>query len=247
MTEAGEEEKLSELEKKMGYHFHSKALLKHALCHTSWANENRLGHAGSNERLEFLGDAVLEAVSSEYLYHYYPDITEGDLSKIRASLVCEPALAYDARQIGLPDYLYLGRGEDATGGRHRDSVVSDAMEATIGAVFLDGGFDEAKKYILRYVMDDVEHKQLFHDSKTKLQELIQSSSESAPEYEITDEKGPEHDKTFEACVRVDGRVIGTGTGHSKKAAEQQAAYHALVSLGGRRSQDGTGILKTQKI
>jgi ribonuclease-3 len=225
-----EDEKLHELEEKIGHSFKDRSILKHALCHTSWANEQNLGHGGSNERLEFLGDAVLEAVSSEYLYHYYPDRPEGDLSKIRASLVCEPALAYDARQFGLQEYLYLGRGEDATGGRTRDSVVSDALEATIGAVFLDGGFDEAKKYIMRYVRDDVEHKQLFHDSKTKLQEIIQSEALGTPEYEIISERGPEHNKQFEACVKTGGRVIGTGTGHSKKAAEQQAAYHAIIEL-----------------
>ena len=240
-------EKLSELQQKIGCTFTDVRWLELALRHSSYANEHNLGHEGCNERLEFLGDAVLELVSSEYLYDHYPELPEGRLTKLRASLVCEPTLAYDARQFGLENYLLLGKGEDATGGRKRDSVVSDALEAVIGAIFKDGGFEKARAFILRYVMDDVEHKQLFHDSKTKLQELIQSSSESAPEYEITDEKGPEHDKTFEACVRVDGRVIGTGTGHSKKAAEQQAAYHALVSLGGRRSQDGTGILKTQKI
>jgi len=222
--------KLSGLEERMGYHFSDIRLLAHALTHTSWANEKHLGHAGSNERLEFLGDAVLEAVSSEYLYHYYRDLPEGDLSKIRASLVCEPALAYDARQFGLPDYLRLGKGEERTGGRHRDSVVSDALEATIGAVFLDGGFEQAKKYILRYVMDDVEHKQLFHDSKTKLQEFLQARADGTPSYEITGESGPDNNKTFEACVRSGDHVIGRGTGHSKKAAEQQAAYTALVHL-----------------
>ncbi len=222
--------KLSELEDRMGYHFKNKKILAHALTHTSWANEKHLGHAGSNERLEFLGDAVLEAVSSEFLYHYYCELPEGDLSKIRASLVCEPALAYDARQFGLQEYLRLGKGEERTGGRNRDSVVSDALEATIGAVFLDGGFEPAKTYILRYVMDDVEHKQLFHDSKTKLQELLQAQADGTPSYEITSEHGPDNNKTFEACVRSCGQIIGEGSGHSKKAAEQQAAYHALIQL-----------------
>ncbi|MGI6055392.1 MAG: ribonuclease III [Bilifractor sp.] len=222
------EEKLSELQQKIGCTFADVRWLELALRHSSYANEHNLGHEGCNERLEFLGDAVLELVSSEYLYDHYPELPEGQLTKLRASLVCEPTLAYDARQFGLENYLLLGKGEDATGGRKRDSVVSDALEAVIGAIFKDGGFEKARAFILRYVMDDVEHKQLFHDSKTHLQEMIQAVSEEPIRYEITGETGPDHNKKFTAQVWLGARLLGEGSGHSKKAAEQQAAYQAIM-------------------
>lgn len=221
--------KLRELEQKTGHVFNDISWLKLAMSHSSYANEQHLGHRGCNERLEFLGDAVLELVSSEYLYDTYPEMPEGKLTRLRASLVCEPTLAYDARCIGLPDYLLLGKGEDATGGRKRDSVVSDALEATIGAIFKDGGFEEAKKFILRYIMNDVENKQLFHDSKTRLQEMIQSVTDEELNYQIVAESGPDHEKVFEAEVRLGDKLLGRGTGHSKKAAEQQAAYKAILA------------------
>lgn len=222
------EEKLSELQQKIGYTFTDVSWLELALRHSSYANEHNLGHEGCNERLEFLGDAVLELVSSEYLYDHYPQLPEGQLTKLRASLVCEPTLAYDARLFGLEHYLLLGKGEDATGGRKRDSVVSDALESVIGAIFKDGGFAQARAFILRFVMDDVEHKQLFHDSKTHLQEMIQATSEESVRYEITGESGPDHNKKFAAQVWLGTRLLGEGEGHSKKAAEQQAAYQAIM-------------------
>ena len=177
-----------------------------------------------------MGDAVLELVSSEFLYKNYPELAEGELTKLRASLVCEPTLAYDARELDLGVYLLLGKGEEATGGRQRDSVISDAMEAVIGAIFMDGGFEEAKKFILRYILDDVEHKQLFHDSKTLLQELIHRDSEEEIRYEILEEIGPDHDKSFRAQVCVGDRPLGEGTGRTKKSAEQKAAYHAICQI-----------------
>ena len=168
--------RLRELEQKSGYRFRKFEWLELAMRHSSYTNEHHMARLECNERLEFLGDAVLELVSSEFLYKNYPELAEGELTKLRASLVCEPTLAYDARELDLGVYLLLGKGEEATGGRQRDSVISDAMEAVIGAIFMDGGFEEAKKFILRYILDDVEHKQLFHDSKTLLQELIHRDS-----------------------------------------------------------------------
>jgi ribonuclease-3 len=223
-------EELYDLEKKIGYKFTNFGWLEMAMRHSSYVNEHHMNRLECNERLEFLGDAVLELISSEFLYNNYPDMPEGELSKLRASLVCEPTLAFDARALNLGKYLLLGKGEDATGGRQRDSVVSDAMESVIGAIFKDGGFDEAKKFVLRFVLDDVEHKQLFHDSKTKLQEMIQSHTKEEIHYVLTGETGPDHAKTFSSEVCVGDRVIGTGSGSSKKAAEQQAAYAAIVLL-----------------
>lgn len=219
--------RLKELEDKISYHFQDKNLLTQALTHSSYANEHRLDHNHCNERLEFLGDAVLEIVTSDFLYHKYTDKPEGDLTKIRASIVCEPTLAYCAEDIQLGSYLFLGKGEDATGGRNRNSVVSDAMEAVIGAIYLDGGFASAKEYIHRFILNDIEHKQLFYDSKTILQELIQGRHEQLS-YELIDESGPDHDKQFTVAVLVDGERVSEGEGHTKKAAEQQAAYQALL-------------------
>lgn len=222
--------KIKELEQKIGYAFRDITLLETALRHSSYINEHRGGHLECNERLEFLGDAILEAVSSEYLYLNYPQKQEGELTKMRASLVCEPTLAYDAREIALGDYLMLGKGEEATGGRKRDSLVSDAFEAVIGAIFLDGGFASAKEFVLAHVLDDVERKQLFFDSKTILQEIVQKDRDAVLSYVITKDSGPDHDKSFEAEVRVGDRVIGSGIGKTKKAAEQQAAYNAICRI-----------------
>ena len=218
---------LKELEERIAYEFKNKNLFTQALTHSSYANEHRLDHSRCNERLEFLGDAVLEIVTSEFLYRKYETLPEGDLTKIRASIVCEPTLAYCAGDIELGQYLYLGKGEDATGGRNRNSVVSDAMEALIGAIYLDGGFANAKEFIHRFILNDIEHKQLFYDSKTILQELIQGRHEQLS-YELIDESGPDHDKQFTVAVLVDGERVSEGEGHTKKAAEQQAAYQALL-------------------
>ena len=177
-----------EIEHRIGYTFHNPALLEKALTHSSYSNEHRLGKLNNNERLEFLGDAVLEVVSSEFLYKKYPERPEGELTKQRASMVCEQTLALCARDLELGSYLLLGRGEDMTGGRERASVTSDAMEAMIGAIYLDGGFANAKEYIDRFILNDIENKQLFFDSKTILQEIVQGEMECEPVYELTGEE-----------------------------------------------------------
>ncbi len=224
-------EKIRELEKKTGYRFQKFDWLVLAMRHSSYTNEHHIERLQCNERLEFLGDAVLELVSSEFLYTNYPELAEGELTKLRASLVCEPTLAYDARALSLGDYLLLGKGEEATGGRQRDSIVSDAMEAVIGAIFMDGGFEAAKGFILRFVLDDVENKQLFHDSKTLLQEMVQKrEQEEEVTYVILEASGPDHDKSFKAQVRIGDQPVGEGMGRTKKSAEQNAAYHALCRM-----------------
>ena len=163
--------KLQELQNRIGYTFEKEGLLRQALTHSSYANEKHMKKHSDNERLEFLGDAVLEIISSEFLYKEYPDKPEGELTKLRASIVCEPTLALCTKDIALGEYLLLGKGEDQTGGRGRKSILSDALEAVIGAIYLDGGFANAKEFILRFIMNDMEHKQLFYDSKTILQEM----------------------------------------------------------------------------
>ena len=221
---------LNELQEITGYEFRDKELFCRALTHSSYANEHRMAKKQCNERLEFLGDAVLELVSSDFLYHKYPDKPEGELTKIRASIVCEPTLAYCAADIHLGSYLLLGKGEEATGGRERNSVVSDAMEALIGAIYLDGGFASAKEFIHRFILNDIEHKQLFYDSKTILQEIVQENGTQPVEYILTKEEGPDHNKNFTVEARVNGKVMGQGSGHTKKAAEQAAAYQAIRVL-----------------
>ena len=222
--------KLLELEKKIGYPFQDFDLLIRAMTHSSYANEHKKEQREHNERLEFLGDAVLELISSDYLFRNYPDIPEGTLTKKRASMVCEPTLALCAREISLGEYLLLGKGEDATGGRKRDSIVSDAMEALIGAIYLDGGFANAKEFIARFILDDIENKQLFYDSKTTLQEIVQGSYDEDVRYEIVKEEGPDHNKNFYVHALLGERILGEGCGHTKKAAEQQAAYCAIKKL-----------------
>ena len=187
-----ETRKFLELEKKIGYAFENLDLLVNALTHSSYANEHHIAYRGNNERLEFLGDAVLEVTSSEFLFRTYPNLPEGELTKKRASLVCEPTLALCAREISLGNYLLLGKGEEATGGRRRDSVVSDAMEALIGAIYLDGGFANAKEFIHKYILNDIENKQLFYDSKTTLQEIVQGRYEEDVHYVLVKEEGPEN-------------------------------------------------------
>lgn len=223
-------DKRKELEQVIGYEFHDKGLLSHALTHSSYANEKHWDKTKCNERLEFLGDAVLEVVTSDFLFRSYPQMPEGEMTKLRASLVCEPTLAYCAEAFSLGEYLLLGKGEDMTGGRKRPSVVSDAMEAIIGAIYLDGGLANAKEFIYRFVLNDIEHKQLFYDSKTILQEMVQAEYKDSLTYELLREEGPDHNKTFEVCVRLGGREIGRGSGRTKKAAEQVAAYHGICEI-----------------
>lgn len=221
---------LKELEGKIGYTFKDKTLFKQALTHSSYANEHRHEGLKDNERLEFLGDAVLEIISSEYLFYNYPDMAEGEMTKLRASIVCEPTLALCTHEISLGSYLFLGKGEERTGGRNRDSIVSDAMESVIGAIYLDGGFANAKEFVLNFILNDIEHKQLFYDSKTILQEIVQENGTQPVEYILTKEEGPDHNKNFTVEARVNGKVMGQGSGHTKKAAEQAAAYQAIRVL-----------------
>lgn len=221
---------LQDLEKKINYTFADKTLLKRAVMHSSYINEKRMEKYECNERLEFLGDAVLELVSSEFLFLDMPKVSEGKLTKTRASMVCEPALAYCARDIDLGSYLLLGKGEDATGGRERDSVTSDAMEALIGAIYLDGGFTNAKEFIHKFILTDLENKKLFYDSKTILQEMVQAEMDDAIVYELIKEEGPDHNKSFTVQTLIGNIPYGTGMGRTKKAAEQKAAYEAIIKL-----------------
>lgn len=221
-------EQLHKLESAIEYKFKKFDYLVQAMTHSSYANEHRIDKLYNNERLEFLGDAVLEIITSEYLFATYPKHHEGDLTKMRASIVCEQTLAVAARDIPLGDYIMLGKGEEKTGGRQRDSVVSDAMEALIGALFLDGGLEAAKEFIIKYILKDIKNKQLFYDSKTILQEIVQSDYTGDLTYEVVGEKGPDHDKRFIVEVRVGDKTIGKGQGRTKKAAEQEAAYNALM-------------------
>ncbi len=225
---------LETLQERIGYRFRDGALLRQAMVHSSYANEHGMGRADCNERLEFLGDAVLELASSEYLYRNYPDYPEGEMTKLRASIVCEPTMADCAGAIGLPACLLLGRGEEATGGRERASIVSDAMEALIGAIYLDGGFADAREFVWTFVMNDIENRKLFYDSKTILQEMVQRSELGDLAYELLRTEGPEHCKVFTSRVLLDGKPCGEGSGRNKKLAEQAAAYQAILKLRGSR-------------
>ena len=215
-----------QLETIIGYKFKHPELLETALTHTSYANETR-PPVKHNERLEFLGDSVLQIVSADYLFHAYADRPEGDLTRIRSSLVSEGALFQFAQEINLGDYLRLGRGEEHCGGRTRPSVVSDAFEALIAALYLDGGMEVAKNFILPFI---TEGKTAEDDYKTRLQEVVQQDPSAVLKYEVTGETGPDHNKQFTVCVWRNGELLAEGRGRSKKAAEQHAAKVALEKL-----------------
>lgn len=223
---------LAQLEHNIRYHFSDKHLILEALSHSSYANEKRKSRK-CNERLEFLGDSVLSIVVAEYLFHKYPEMPEGELTKLRASLVCEKALHVFAKEIRLGDFLLLGKGEERTGGRLRSSILADAFEAVIAAIFLDGGMAAAKRHILRFIPEDpmAWDPVGFQDYKTQLQEVVQKNPEEKVEYVLVNETGPDHDKAFTVEVLLNSNVIGTGVGHSKKAAEQLAAKEALSLMG----------------
>lgn len=221
---------LKEFEKKIGYHFQDVSILKMALTHSSYANEKKISKSENNERIEFLGDAVLELITSEYLYTNYKEESEGELTKTRASIVCEATLNSCANQIQLGDYILLGKGELATGGKQRPSIISDAMEAVIGAIFLDGGFTSAKEFVTRFILKGIEERKLFYDSKTILQELVQGKHLGQITYVLVREEGPDHNKTFTSEVKLGETVIETGEGKTKKSAEQSAAYKAILKL-----------------
>ena len=233
---------LKELEGKIGYKFDDFTLFTKAMIHSSYANEKHLPKYECNERLEFLGHAaqhhgypfearrIANGVSSEFLFHNNPKLPEGELTKTRASMVCEPALAFCARDLDLGEYLLLGKGEDATGGRKRESVTSDAMEALIGAIYLDGGFANAKEFIHRFILKDLENKKLFFDSKTILHEIVQANFKEVISYHLIGEEGPDHNKTFRVAVHIGEDEYGVGEGRTKKAAEQEAAYISILKL-----------------
>ena len=221
----------NKLEQGLGYTFRDKSLLNHALTHSSYANENREKGLGDNERLEFLGDSILGFVVADYLYAAFPDRPEGELTRIRADLVCEKNLAKAAATIELGDALLLGHGEAQGGGRKRDSIVSDAMESVIAASYLDGGFEAAKGIIERLILSDVpQGKARNFDYKTAFQELVQRKKDQLIQYELVGESGPDHDKHFDVEVLLNGAVVGIGSGSSKKRAEQAAAADAIEKL-----------------
>ena len=221
----------SPLEERIGHVFQNRKYLDIALTHSSYANEVKKS-LSSNERQEFLGDAVLSIIVSDYLFHTF-HLAEGDLTKLRAALVCEKSLDEFAREIHLGDYLKLGRGEEMMGGRTRPSILADAFEALLAAVYLDGGIEPAKKFVLGFVVDALEHKDefAFTDYKTMLQEIIQKNPEEKLTYVLVEESGPDHDKRFVVEVHLNSNVIGSGRGNSKKSAEQAAAREALRLMG----------------
>ena len=225
---------MDELEKKINYHFKNKELLTEALTHSSYANEHKKMHLKYNERLEFLGDAVLSISVSDYIFKNCPDYPEGDLTKLRASLVCEKSLFVFAKEINLGKYILLSNGEKKGGGAERPSILSDAFEALIAAIYLDGGMKEASKFVLSFVIPEIKNHSAnfaFKDYKTKLQEIIQKNPGEKINYVLVDESGPDHNKHFVVEVHLNSNVIGKGGGRSKKEAEQQAAREALELMG----------------
>ena len=228
----GRRQQLLTLSERLGVKFHDIGLLDQALTHTSYANESKRNTA-HNERLEFLGDAVLELASSTYLYEHFPEMPEGELTKTRASIVCSMTLASLASNLHLGDYLLLGRGEEMGGGRTRQTNLEDVFEAVIGAVYLDQGWEAAQDYVVRQLsgeFEKVEHGAILKDYKTILQEIVFRKEGQSIDYELVSESGPDHAKEFTFRVRVTGRVMGEGTGHSKKEAEQHAARVALEKI-----------------
>jgi len=222
---------IKDLEAAIGYRFHNIALLQNALTHSSYANERWHNSLKSNERLEFLGDSVLGMVVAEYLYRTFPDRPEGELTRMRADMVCEKTLASVAARIDLGQHLLLGNGEEQGGGRTRDSILADAVESVIAASFLDGGMAAARGIIEKFILVEAPVKKLHNaDYKTALQELVQQKKNQTLTYSLTGESGPDHDKHFEVEVRLNGAVIGTGSGSSKKRAEQMAAKAALENM-----------------
>ncbi|HAP79700.1 MAG TPA: ribonuclease III [Ruminococcus sp.] len=223
---------MEKFEEILNYKFKDRSLLVQALSHSSYANEKKKSRV-SNERLEFLGDSVLSIVVSQYLFEHLTHIAEGELTKLRASLVCEKSLYLFAKQIDLGKFILLGKGEENTGGRERTSILADAFEAVIAAIFLDGGLEAASKHILRFIPEDIQRlkKPVFSDFKTILQEIVQKNPEEKAEYVLAGEEGPDHDKRFVVEVHLNSNVIGEGIGKSKKEAEQMAAKQALELMG----------------
>ena len=227
-------EALVEFEDIIGYSFTNKNLLEIALTHSSYVNENRGKNPDleDNERFEFFGDAIIEFHISEYLFHKYGSFPEGDMTKLRASLVCEQSLAECAKQIRLGEFLRMGKGEALSGGRERASITSDAFEALVAAIYLDAGEEKpVREFIHSHLIRGLENKSLFFDAKTKLQEIAQKKGGCTLSYEMIRESGPSHNKTFEIAAILNGKEVGRGKGHSKKAAQQAAAEKAIEQLG----------------
>lgn len=218
------------IEQNIGYEFKNKALIKQAMSHSSFINEMKKKGMESYERLEFLGDAVLELISSEFLFENYKDLSEGKLTKLRASIVCEFTLSSVSEQLHFGDYVLLSKGEEQTGGRNRSSILCDLFESVLGAIYLDGGMEPAKKYVHTFLLTDIEHKSLFYDAKTTLQEMVQKDGTGVVTYELLEESGPDHNKKFITEVFVDGKSLAVGEGGSKKNAQQMAAYKAILKL-----------------
>lgn len=218
------------IEHNIRYEFKNKALIKQALSHSSFINEMKRKGMESYERLEFLGDAVLELITSEFLYDEYKDLPEGQLTKLRASIVCEFTLSTVSEMLRLGDYVLLSRGEELTGGRNRSSILCDLFESVLGAIYLDGGMKAAKEYVHSFLLTDIENKTLFYDAKTTLQEMVQKDGKGIVTYKLLEEKGPDHNKSFVTEVYVDGKSLALGEGTSKKNAQQMAAYRAILKL-----------------
>lgn len=234
---SGQEQLLKQVEKlenRIGYCYKNKEYALNALIHSSYVNENHLdAELKNNERLEFLGDAILDFVMGMMLYNNHPEMSEGEMSKTRALIVCEASLAECARSLGLGELMFLGKGEDANGGRNRPSILSDCLEALIGSIYLDGGIDEAEGFIMSLLGDTYQRAvngELFMDYKTRLQEELQKSGDMKIQYKLIEATGPDHDKSFKMAVYADNSLLGTGVGKSKKEAEQEAAKQALKSL-----------------
>ncbi len=218
-----------ELEKKIGYKFKDVSHLDIAFTHKSYANELMIKSRESYERYEFLGDAILEFLVSRFLFDEYKEKAEGELTKLRASLVCEFTLSKISRELKLGQYGFFSKGEKLSGGSNRDSILCDMFESLLGAIYIDGGLDEADRFVRTFLLTDIEHKKLFYDSKTRLQEYAQKNSYKIS-YNLLNEEGPEHDKTFYVEVLVGDKINANGKGHSRKTAEQTAAFNALKEI-----------------
>lgn len=218
------------IEQNIQYEFNNKSLLKQALSHSSFINEMKKTGMESYERLEFLGDAVLELITSEFLFENYKELTEGQLTKLRASIVCEFTLSAVSEMLQFGEYVLLSKGEELTGGRNRSSILCDLFESVLGAIYLDGGMEPARTYVKTFLLTDIENKSLFYDAKTTLQEMVQKDGKGVVTYEILEESGPDHNKKFVTEVSVDGVPLAQGEGSSKKNAQQMAAYKAILKL-----------------
>ena len=221
------------LEERIGYHFKNQSIFLEAMTHSSFANEWRHKKLADNERLEFLGDSVLSLIVSHYIFDKFSKLPEGELTKVRANVVCESSLALKARRINIGNHLLLGRGEEASGGRDRDSILADCLESLIAAIYLDGGFSKARDFVIDNFMDLIDlavNGDLMSDYKTKLQEILQSNTQDKIEYIVVREEGPDHNKTFYVEVSIGNKVIGFGEGKNKKEAEQNAAKYAISNM-----------------